>query len=377
MAEERDLVLMPGHTFLYSPSVNKVRDLIQEDELGEIYFVTSSRMNLGLYQQDGVVLDLAPHDLSILLHWLGKPLVEVSANGRSVFQEGVHETAFLTLRFEGGTQANVQLSWLAPRKMRQMVVVGSQPHGPVRGHRRRRLGPDLRPRPRLLRAARQLRRVPPHLPHRRHDRPADRGRWSRSARSCSDFASAIREGTTPVSNARLGLEIVLGLEALEQSLHAQRRTGRRCARSTRRCSAPARAPEPEARERLPCNPAGAAHCTVALHTPVELRCERSRSELLGRSARCGRRESVQLGQVDQDEWAASCSTVGALRAPRARAAVSGLCVDGQVEAVLPARPGSASEELWARSTGDRPDSSLLGVSGRAPLCTPAAISEPR
>ena len=118
--------MMPGHTFVYSPSVNKVRDLIQTDELGEIYFVTSSRMNLGLYQQDGVVLDLAPHDLSILLHWLGKPLVEVSATGRSVFQEGVHETAFLTLRFEGGTQANVQLSWLAPRKMRQMVVVGSR-----------------------------------------------------------------------------------------------------------------------------------------------------------------------------------------------------------------------------------------------------------
>ena len=72
------------------------------------------------------MLDLAPHDLSILLHWLGKPLVEVTANGRSVYQEGVHETAFLTLAFEGGAQANVQLSWLAPRKMRQMVVVGSK-----------------------------------------------------------------------------------------------------------------------------------------------------------------------------------------------------------------------------------------------------------
>ena len=119
-------MMMPGHTFVYSPSVNAVRDLIQDDELGEIYFITSSRMNLGLYQQDGVVLDLAPHDLSILLHWLDRPLLEVSATGRSVFQEGVHETAFLTLRFEGGTQANVQLSWLAPRKMRQMVVVGSR-----------------------------------------------------------------------------------------------------------------------------------------------------------------------------------------------------------------------------------------------------------
>src|ERR1700761_1342824 len=126
LSEEVNRVLMPGHTFLYSPSVNKVKDLIEEDALGEIYFATSSRMNLGIYQRDGVILDLAPHDLSILLYWLGKPLVEVTANGRSVFQEDVHETAFMTLRFEGGAQANVQVSWLAPRKMRQMVVVGSR-----------------------------------------------------------------------------------------------------------------------------------------------------------------------------------------------------------------------------------------------------------
>ena len=101
LSEELGQVLMPGHTFLYSPSVNKVKELIDEDVLGEVYFATSSRMNLGLYQQDGVVLDLAPHDLSILLYWLGKPLVEVSANGRSVFQDGVHETAFMTLQLRG------------------------------------------------------------------------------------------------------------------------------------------------------------------------------------------------------------------------------------------------------------------------------------
>src|SRR6202000_2490555 len=126
ISEDVDRVLMPGHTFLYSPSVNKVKALIEEDVLGEIYFATSSRMNLGLYQRDGVILDLSPHDLSILLYWLDKPLVEVTANGRSVFQDGVHETAFMTLRFEDDAQANVQISWLAPRKMREMVVVGSK-----------------------------------------------------------------------------------------------------------------------------------------------------------------------------------------------------------------------------------------------------------
>jgi predicted dehydrogenase len=217
LADELGLVMMPGHTFVYSPSVNKVRDLIQTDELGEIYFVTSSRMNLGLYQQDGVVLDLAPHDLSVLLHWLGKPLVEVSATGRSVFQEGVHETAFLTLRFEGGTQANVQLSWLAPRKVRQMVVVGSRrmvhyedtsADDSVRIYDR---GLDFSEPPANFGEYR--------LTYRSGDMVAPRIQALEPlSQELQDFASAIREGTTPVSNSRLGLEIVLGLEALEQSL---------------------------------------------------------------------------------------------------------------------------------------------------------------
>jgi predicted dehydrogenase len=219
IAEEHKQVLMPGHTFLYSPSVNKVRSLIREDELGEIYFITSSRMNLGLYQQDGVVLDLAPHDLSILLHWLGRPLLEVSANGRSVYQEGVHETAFLTLRFEGGAQANVQLSWLAPRKMREMVVVGSRrmvqyadtaADDSVRIYDR---GLDFSDPPANFGEYR--------LTYRTGDMVAPRIDAAEPlGLELKDFASAIREGSTPISNARLGLEIVLGLEALESSLHA-------------------------------------------------------------------------------------------------------------------------------------------------------------
>ena len=118
---------MPGHTFLYSPPVNKVRDLIAEDSLGEVYFVTSSRMNLGKYQSDGVICDLAPHDISILLYLLGQP---VTAGGDVGAQRlpasDIPEVAFITLTFENGVTANVQISWLAPRKVREMVVVGSR-----------------------------------------------------------------------------------------------------------------------------------------------------------------------------------------------------------------------------------------------------------
>jgi predicted dehydrogenase len=216
LAESRGLVLMPGHTFLYSPAVNKVRELIESGELGEIYFVTSSRMNLGIYQPDGVVNDLAPHDLSILLYWIGRPVTMVSASGSTVFQDGVPETAFLTLAFADGPTANVQLSWLAPHKVRQTIVVASKKmvvyddaatDGAVRVYDR---GFDF-------------------------SEPKDFGEYQLTYRSgdmvaprlepaeplgleLADFARAIQTGSAPRSDASLGLEIVKILEAAHASL---------------------------------------------------------------------------------------------------------------------------------------------------------------
>jgi predicted dehydrogenase len=217
LAEREGLVLMPGHTFVYSPAVDKVRELIQEDVLGEVYFATSSRMNLGKYQPDGVVLDLAPHDLSILMHWLGERVVSVTATGRSVFQADVHETAFLTLTFAGGAQANVQLSWLAPRKVRQMVVVGSRrmvqyddsaADESVRIYDR---GLDFDEPPSNFGEYR--------LTYRTGDMVAPRIEAAEPlGLELKDFAAAVREGSEPRSSTALGLDIVLTLEALEQSL---------------------------------------------------------------------------------------------------------------------------------------------------------------
>jgi predicted dehydrogenase len=216
IADAGGLVLMPGHTFLYSPPVNKVRDLIVEDRLGEIYFVTSSRMNLGKYQSDGVICDLAPHDISILLYLIDQPVTQVATSARSVFQDGIPEVAFITLTFETGITANIQISWLAPRKVREMVIVGSRRMAqyddtandePVRVFDR---GMDFK-------------------------HPTNFGEHQLSYRSgdiviprvdaaeplsleLADFAHSIRTGATPRSHAALGHEVVAVIEAAEESL---------------------------------------------------------------------------------------------------------------------------------------------------------------
>jgi predicted dehydrogenase len=215
-AETRGVVLLPGHTFLYSPSVNKVRELINNDVLGELYFVTSARMNLGNYQPDGVICDLAPHDISILLHWIDQPIVQVSASARSIFQQGIPETAFITLTFANDTAANVEVSWLAPRKIRQMVVVGS----------RRMVQYDDTSSDEAVRVYdRGMEFSTPQnfgeyqLTYRSGDIIAPRLEAAEPlSLELQDFARAIRTGTRPRSHAQLGLEVVQAMEAAEESL---------------------------------------------------------------------------------------------------------------------------------------------------------------
>jgi predicted dehydrogenase len=220
LAAEADRVLMPGHTFIYSPAVNAVRDLIRGGVVGDVHFVTSSRMNLGKYNGDGVVCDLAPHDLSILLYWLEQPVVEVAASGSSVLRQGVSETAFMTLTFAQGQTANVQISWLAPRKVRQMIVVGSQrmvqyddtaSDEPVRIYDR---GMDMLPPTPANFGEHQLiyrtgdvviPRIEPREPLRLE---------------LEDFAHAIRTGEEPRSSLALGIEIVATVELAEASMRA-------------------------------------------------------------------------------------------------------------------------------------------------------------
>ena len=118
---------MPGHTFLYSPPVVAIRDLIEARALGEIYFISTNRVNLGLHQADvSVAWDLGPHDFSILRFWLGESPTHVSALTRGFVMPKIPDVAFVDLEYASGTIAHVELSWLAPSKLRRTTIVGSE-----------------------------------------------------------------------------------------------------------------------------------------------------------------------------------------------------------------------------------------------------------
>ena len=127
LAERQGLVLACGHTFLHSPPVLAAKQIIDAGDLGEIYFISSSRVNLGPYRSDvSVLFDLGPHDFSILRYWLERNPASVSAIGRDAISKGVADVAFVHLDFLDGLIAHVELSWLAPSKLRRTVIVGSE-----------------------------------------------------------------------------------------------------------------------------------------------------------------------------------------------------------------------------------------------------------
>ncbi len=127
-ASARSLVLMVGHTFEYNAAVWKLRDLVENDELGRIYYVDSARLNLGLYQSDvNVIWDLAPHDISIFNFILSSRPVSVQAWGAKHGHRYLEDVVYLRLRYtDPDVTANIHVSWLDPCKVRRVTVVGSR-----------------------------------------------------------------------------------------------------------------------------------------------------------------------------------------------------------------------------------------------------------
>jgi predicted dehydrogenase len=217
-AGQRGLVLMPGHTFLYSPPVNKIRELIASGELGEIYSISTSRVNLGLHQPDvSVVWDLGPHDFSILRYWLGETPSHVGALSRGCILPSSPDVAFITLQFPSGTIANVELSWLAPSKLRRTTVIGSNKMvvyddtgvEPVRVFDSGVMLPD----PETFGEYK--------LTYRTGDIVSPRIEAAEPLYlELEDFCAAILDGTEPRSSARVGIDVVQIIEAVDSSLES-------------------------------------------------------------------------------------------------------------------------------------------------------------
>jgi predicted dehydrogenase len=126
LAEESELVLMPGHLLLYHPGVRMLKELIQAGELGDVLYVYGNRQNLGQLRKDENALgSLGAHDLSVILYLLEEEPVECHAHGESFLREGIEDVVFCFLRFPSGKVAHMHLSWLDPHKMRRMTVVGT------------------------------------------------------------------------------------------------------------------------------------------------------------------------------------------------------------------------------------------------------------
>ena len=127
LAGRKNKKIMVGHTFEYSPPVVKIKTILETKQLGKIYYISSSRVNLGLHQKDvSVIWDLAPHDFSILFFWLNEIPVRISALGKDYVQKGIPDVAFINMEFASGITAHVQVSWLSPSKLRRTTIVGSE-----------------------------------------------------------------------------------------------------------------------------------------------------------------------------------------------------------------------------------------------------------
>ena len=215
LADERGLVLMPGHTFLYSPPVVAIRDLIERGALGDLYFISMSRVNLGLHQADvSVTWDLGPHDFSILHYWLGKGPTNVSALTRGFVMSSIPDVAFIDLEFPGGTIAHVELSWLAPSKLRRTTIVGSE---------KMVVYDDTSAEPvRIFDSGVELKDPESfgeyRLTYRAGDIVSPRVEVAEPlSLELMDFCHAIRTGASPRSSSAVGLEVVGIIEAVDRS----------------------------------------------------------------------------------------------------------------------------------------------------------------
>lgn len=216
--EQMGRLVMVGHTFVYNPAVVALREIIASGEIGEIYYVNSTRVNLGLYQPDiNVVWDLAPHDVSILLYILGIEPVTASARGGMYLQHGVHDMAHVTLNFNQGMMAELHVSWLDPCKIRRITIVGNKKmivYDDIEAQDKIKIydkGIDIQPYNDTYEEF--------HLAYRYGDVFSYPMKWEEPLKlECQHFLECIRSGSPARSDGYQGLKVIQILEAAQKSL---------------------------------------------------------------------------------------------------------------------------------------------------------------
>src|SRR6266699_2540055 len=218
LAQQQGVMLMVGHTFLFSPAVRKIKEIILSGDVGEIRYISARRLNLGLFQKDiNVAWDLAPHDISIILELMDEFPIRINCQGNAHITPGIEDVTSMSLTFPNNRFATIQNSWLDPRKVREMTIVGSK----------RMVVYDDVASLEKLRVYDSRVDVPPHydtfaefqyayhygdmyVPYLKQEEPLKI--------DCQHFLDCIRNGKTPLSNGRKGLELVKILEAASASL---------------------------------------------------------------------------------------------------------------------------------------------------------------
>lgn len=222
LAESNDLRLMVGHLLLYHPAFEYVESLIEKGELGDVRYLYSVRVNLGIIRQkENAFESLAPHDLSVALQFLNAAPVAVSATGQAFLQPGIEDVAFATVFFEGGQIAHLHASWLDPHKVRKVTVVGSKKMAVIDDmqstekvrlfDKRVDLQPgETHPYSNYFEAM-SIRTGDIVIPKINMQEPL--------RLECRHFVDCIKSGKRPKSDGRNGLAVVKLLEAAQKSLH--------------------------------------------------------------------------------------------------------------------------------------------------------------
>lgn len=218
LAKMRDRILMVGHTFKFAASVNKIVDIIKSGDLGDILYIASERLNLGLFQDDiNVIWDLAPHDISIILYLLKRMPVIVNAQGKAHYKPNIEDVAWISLDFGDGLIAFLHNSWLDPYKIRKMTIVGSK---------KMLVYNDIEPNEKIKIFDKGI-KVPPyyntfaefHFTYRYGDIYSPRvEEYEPLARECQHFIECIQNHQQPITDGYDGLKVVAILEAATQSL---------------------------------------------------------------------------------------------------------------------------------------------------------------